>query len=250
MPQRLKLVVAYDGRAFAGWQSQPHRQTVQDELERAFGKIIGERVRIHGAGRTDAGVHALAQCAHVDLPPEKLAGFKPLSLQKALNANLPPTIRVLRCQSVSQKFHARYSAKGKLYRYRIFAAPIFPPHELGRAWHIPALLDVGLLKIAGKRLVGRHDFAAFAANRGKKEVDTTRTIWSVKVRRRGSHVTIDISGNGFLYKMVRLMVGAMAHVALGKMEAAEIAARLKSRRADGPRFVAPAEGLYLVRVWY
>ena len=247
MSQRLKLTVAYEGAAFAGWQSQTHRDAVQDKLEHAFQKISGTRIRVHGAGRTDAGVHALAQCAHVDLPDRRL------SVQRwtdALNAVLPRAIRVLRCQYVSQNFHARFSATGKLYRYRIWAAPILPPLELGRAWHIRAPLHVDLLKAAGEKFVGTHDFGAFAANRGKKTNDTTRTIWSVRVRRSGPRVTIEISGDGFLYKMVRLMVGAMTRVALNKMKADEITARLKSGCVDGSRFVAPAEGLYLVKVRY
>ena len=247
MSQRLKLTVAYDGAAFAGWQSQAHRNTVQDMLEHAFQKISGTRIRVHGAGRTDAGVHALAQCAHVDLPDRRLSLER---WTKALNSTLPPAIRILRCQFMPQNFHARFSATGKLYRYRIWAAPILPPLEFGRAWHISSPLDVDLLKTAGKKFVGTHDFAAFAANRGKKEQDTMRTIRSVQIRRSGSRIAIEIAGDGFLYKMVRLMVGAMTHVALNKMNVDEIVARLKSGHADGSRFVAPAKGLYLVKIWY
>jgi len=247
MPERLKFIVAYDGAAFAGWQSQLHRKTVQDELERGFHKIIGTRVRVHGAGRTDAGVHALAQCAHVDLPERKISVER---WPTALNAVLPNAVRVLRCRYVSQNFHARFSAKAKLYRYHIWAAPILPPLEFGRAWHISTPLDVDLLKAAAQPFVGEHDFAAFAANHGKKNENTIRRIESIRIRRSGPHITIEIAGDGFLYKMVRLMVGAMARVSLGKMDLAEIAVRLKSGRADGPRFVAPAEGLYLVKIWY
>jgi tRNA pseudouridine38-40 synthase len=247
MSQRLKLIVAYKGAAFAGWQSQKHRNTVQDELERAFHKIGGKPVRVHGAGRTDAGVHALAQCAHVDLPERRLSA---VTWTNALNATLPPTIRVLRSQYASQNFHAHYSARGKLYRYRIWTGPILPPLEVGRAWHIGSPLDLDLLKAAGKKFVGTHNFAAFAANRGKKYEDTMRTIWSVETRRSGPRVTVEIAGDGFLYKMVRLMVGAIARVALGKMKLDEITFRLNSGRSDGSRFVAPAEGLYLIKIWY
>jgi tRNA pseudouridine38-40 synthase len=250
MSLRLKLIVAYEGSAFAGWQSQAHGKTVQDQLEGAFQKIIGQRIRVHGAGRTDAGVHALGQCAHVDLPPSATDCLKRSEISKALNANLPPTIRVLRCQFVSENFHARYSAKGKLYRYRVWNSAILPPLEFGRAWHIARPLDVDLLKAAGKKFVGRHNFASFAANRGKKDEDTVRTIRSVEVRKNGPRFTIDVAGDGFLYKMVRLIVGAMTRVALHKMELDEIDSRLKSRRTDGFRFVAPAEGLCLIRIWY
>ena len=247
MSERLKFIVAYDGAEFAGWQSQGHRKTVQDELEGALHKISGVRVRVHGAGRTDAGVHALAQCAHVDLPDRKISAER---WPDALNAVLPGTIRVFSTRYVSENFHARFSAKGKVYRYRIWAAPILPPLEAGRAWHVAAMLDLDLLKSAGQKFIGHHDFAAFAANRGKKEKNTIRTIRSVCVRKTGPCVAIEVAGDGFLYKMVRLMVGAMTHVSLGKSDLAEISARLISGTVVGCRLVAPAEGLYLVKVWY
>ena len=247
MSQRLKLIIAYDGAAFAGWQSQAHRNTIQDELERALYKISRVCIRVHGAGRTDAGVHALAQCAHVDIPDRRMS---PARWQNALNGILPDTIRVLRSRFVSQDFHARFSAKAKTYRYRIWAAAILPPLEINRAWQISAPLDLDLLKAAAKKFVGQHDFRTFAANRGKREENTIRTIRSVTVRKRGPEIKIEISGEGFLYKMVRLMVGAMVRVALQQMAVTEIDARLKSGRHDSARFTAPAEGLYLIRVWY
>jgi tRNA pseudouridine38-40 synthase len=246
MSRRLKLIVAYDGAPFAGWQSQSHRNTVQDHLERAFGRITGGAVRVHGAGRTDAGVHAFAQCAHVDvlkfLPADRWI--------KALNALLPPAIRVLRCRNVPKDFHARLSAKGKIYRYRIWTGPILPPFEYRRAWHVAQPLDLKVLKSAAKHFVGTHDFASFAANRGKPETSTIRTINSVRVRQKGPCVTIEFDGNGFLYKMVRLMVGALVRCALGKMRTEEIPSRLHSGKVGSARLTAPAEGLYLVRVRY
>ncbi len=255
MSRRLKLIVAYDGTSFAGWQSQTHRKTIQDRLELAFEKISGERVRVHGAGRTDTGVHALAQCAHVDLSNTRLS---PPRWTVALNALLPPTIRVLRCRYVSPRFHARFSARGKVYRYRIWAGPVLPPFELNRVWHIAAPFDFSLLNRALAEFVGTHDFAAFAANRGKssavkpncplKRSDTVRTIHSIRVRRNSRCITIDIEGDGFLYKMVRLMVGAAMQCALGKLTPQQIKARLKSATAGSDRFVAPAEGLFLLRV--
>jgi tRNA pseudouridine38-40 synthase len=246
MPRRLKLIVAYDGAPFAGWQSQSHRNTVQDHLERAFERITGEAVRVHGAGRTDAGVHAFAQCAHVDvlkfLPADRWI--------KALNALLPPAIRVLRCRYVSKNFHARLSAKGKIYRYRIWNAPVLPPFEHRRAWHVARPVDLKLMKSAAKYFVGTHDFAGFAANRGKPELTTVRTINSVRVRKKGACVTIEFDGDGFLYKMVRLMVGTLVKCALGKMHIEGITSRLHSGKVGSARFAAPAEGLFLVRVRY
>jgi tRNA pseudouridine38-40 synthase len=244
--RRLKLIIAYDGAPFSGWQSQSHRNTVQDHLDRAFEHINGRVVRVHGAGRTDAGVHAFAQCAHADvlkfLPTDRWI--------EALNALLPSAIRVVRCRYVSKDFHARLSAKGKIYRYRIWTAPVLPPFEYRRAWHITQPLDLKILESAAKHFVGTHDFASFSANRGNAEPSTIRTINSVHVRQKGRWLTIAFDGNGFLYKMVRLMVGALVKCALGKVRIEEIPSRLHGGKIGSGRFVAPAEGLYLVRVRY
>ena len=249
MPYRLKFVTAYDGTPFGGWQSQPGGNTIQDHLERAFAAVLGGPVRVHGAGRTDAGVHALAQIAHVDLPG------RTLSIERwpaALNASLPPTIRVLRCREASQTFHARFSAKGKVYRYRIWNDRILPPLELHRAWQVTAPLDFKLISAAAEQFRGRHDFASFAANRGKPEENTVRTIDVVRTRQQGRLVTVEFSGDGFLYKMVRLMTGAVVRCGLGRSAPDEIRERLRSAApvGSGPRLVAPADGLFLVRVRY
>ena len=245
--RRLRLIISYDGAPFAGWQSQSHGNTIQDHLERAFERVTDRPTRVHGAGRTDAGVHALAQCAHVDLADKLLS---PARWTRALNALLPPAIRVLRCRYVSKDFHSRLSAKGKIYRYRIWAAPVLPPFEYRRSWHIPYPLDLKILQKVAKHFVGTHDFAAFAANRGKPEESTIRSIYSVRVRQKGPCVTIEFEGDGFLYKMIRLIVGALVKCALGKMRLEDITARLKSGQVGAARFAAPAEGLFLVRVRY
>jgi len=247
MARRLKLIIAYDGAPFAGWQSQSHRNTIQDHVERAFERVLGKPERVHGAGRTDAGVHALAQCAHVDLPNDRLSAAR---WSEALNALLPPTIRVLRCQYVSNDFHARLSAKGKIYRYRIWLAPVLPPFECHRAWHTPRPIDFKTLKRAAKQFVGTHNFSGFAANRGKQEKSTIRTIYSVRVRQEGPCVAIEFDGDGFLYKMIRLIVGSLVKCALDKMRIEDVTARLDSGQVGSPRFAAPAEGLFLVRVRY
>jgi len=247
MLRRLKMIVAYDGKGFAGWQSQSHRNTIQDHIERAFERIGGTRFRVHGAGRTDAGVHALAQCAHVDLTDERVPATR---WTEALNALLPPAIRVLRCRYVSNDFHARLSAKGKVYRYRIWTGPVLPPFEYGRAWHVASPLDLEVLKTAAKHFVGTHGFAGFAANRGKREKSTIRTIYSVRVRRSGPCITLDFDGDGFLYKMIRLIVGSLVKCALGKLRIEDLTDRLASAQAGMPRLAAPAAGLFLVRVRY
>jgi tRNA pseudouridine38-40 synthase len=247
MARRLRLIIAYDGTGFAGWQSQSHRNTIQDHIERAFERIGGKLVRIHGAGRTDAGVHALAQCAHVDLTNER---FLATRWTQGLNALLPPAIRVLRCRYVANDFHARLSAKGKLYRYRIWSAPVLSPFEYGRAWHVASPLDLSVLNTAAKHFVGTHDFASFAADRGRREKSTIRTIYSVRVRQSGFCVTINFDGDGFLYKMIRLIVGSMARCALGKLSVGDLSNRLARAEIASARFAAPAEGLFLVRVRY
>ena len=247
MPYRLKLIIAYDGAHFAGWQSQRHGKTIQDHLERAFRQVCGSPVRIHGAGRTDAGVHALAQCAHADVPNNRL----PISRWvPALNAGLPPQLRVLRCQRAKSDFHARFSAMGKVYRYRIWSGPILPPLEYQRVWHLPRTLDPTFMRTAALRFRGKHDFAGFAANRGRAEHDTVRTIRLVTVRRSGFIWTLEFDGDGFLYKMVRLMVGAITEVALGKADVSELVRRIENKPNSLTRLAAPATGLYLVRVRY
>jgi tRNA pseudouridine38-40 synthase len=244
---RLKLIIAYDGTFFRGWQSQRHGNTIQDHIERAFSRVSGERVRVHAAGRTDAGVHALSQCAHVALNKSRLSADR---WPAAINASLPPTIRVMRASFVSEKFHARYSAKGKLYRYRLWTGPILPPTEFHRAWHIVAPIDFEQLRITAMKFSGRHDFAAFAANRGKPESSTIRTIRSIRSRRKGPLIEIDFEADGFLYKMVRLMVGATVDVAVGRTDPEEISKRLHSPHSSIARSAAPAEGLFLIRVRY
>jgi tRNA pseudouridine38-40 synthase len=272
MPEtrRLKLIVSYDGRDFAGWQSQKHGNTIQDQIERSFAKICGRRVAVAGAGRTDAGVHALGQCAHADVPATK----KLLDWVKALNGTLPLTIRILRARFVSENFHARFSARAKLYRYRILNTAVPSPFELGRAWHIAQPLDLHALKAGAALFVGRHDFAGFAANRGKKETDTMRTIESARIVRRRGIIMMELWGDGFLYKMVRMMVGALVRCALGKAPLERIVARLGDAPIKGTDcfgetpepalgtsalselrggrsvLVAPAEGLYLMRIRY
>ena len=247
MPVRLKLIVAYDGGFFAGWQSQSHRNTIQDHLELALSQVAKRTVRVHGAGRTDAGVHALAQCAHVDLPERRL---RPEQWTTALNALLPPQIRVLKCRYMTDRFHARYSAKGKVYRYRIWSGAVLPPLEVGRAWHVAASLDEEILRSSANVFLGTHDFSGFAANRGKPATDTVRTIRSVRVRRSGALLAIEFDGSGFLYKMVRLMVGSLVQCGLGKMDAKTVSQWLCFPRVPHSRFSAPPEGLYLVRVRY
>jgi tRNA pseudouridine38-40 synthase len=249
MPEsrRLKLVISYDGRDFAGWQSQKQGNTIQDNLEAAFERVCGQRLTVTGSGRTDAGVHALGQCAHVDVPAAQFVTDRWL---KALNGVLPQTIRILHARFVPKTFHARFSARAKVYRYRIINGLVRPPLEIGRAWHIAPLLDRDLLRRAAALFAGQHNFAAFTANRGKEAISTVRTIEYARAIGRRGLMIVEFSADGFLYKMVRLMVGSIVRCALGKESLRSIELRLERPSRSATRFVAPAGGLYLVRVRY
>jgi tRNA pseudouridine38-40 synthase len=249
MPARLKLIIAYDGAPFSGWQSQRNGNGIQDHLERAIEQICSKPVRVHGAGRTDAGVHALAQCAHVDLPARRYGAER---WRSALNGVLPPAIRIMECRFVSESFHARFSAKGKIYCYRIWNGEVLPPLENGRVWHVRDPLDRTAVAASAPLFTGRHDFASFAANRGAPVDDTTRTLSHVRIRNSGPLLSIEFEADGFLYKMVRLMVGALVQVGSGKESPDEIQSRLHhpKQRFSHARNVAPGTGLFLVRVRY
>ena len=248
--QRLRLTISYDGGPFQGWQSQAHRDTIQDRIEKAFSALIaGERISVHGSGRTDAGVHALAQVAHADVPAS--VRHPPERWILSLIAHLSPQIRVQAVRFVSNDFHARFTAQGKVYRYRLWNAPVLPPFELGRAWHFPSPLDLETMQRAVALLVGRHDFSGFAARRARPGEDTVRTIRNITIRRQGALVTLNFQGDGFLYKMVRLMTGTLVRCAQHRAELSWIKHLLaEPAGASKTSFAAPADGLYLVRVLY
>jgi tRNA pseudouridine38-40 synthase len=243
------MVIAYDGRPFRGWQSQATRDAVQDHLEAAFARTIGEKVSVQGSGRTDAGVHALAQVAHADVPASRL---EVAAWPGALNNFLPPEIRVLRASRAAPDFHARFDARGKIYTYRIWNATYLHPLEIGRVWHMPTALDLDVIRAAIPLLEGRHDFAGFAANRapGYAAEDTVRTLHRISLMRRGELLTLRFEGDGFLYKMVRLITGTVIRCAQGRAELAFIGELLADKGARKTSFAAPAEGLYLTRVLY
>lgn len=244
---RLKLLLAYDGRPFRGWQSQATKDAVQDRLEAAFAKIVGKRVVVIGSGRTDAGVHAIGQVAHASVPQGLLATTR---WRDALNAHLPHEIRVLRVTSTRASFHAQFDARGKVYVYRIWNGPFLHPLEIGRAWFVPRPLELARLRESARLLEGTHDFAGFAANRGEPVEDTVRTIHRIRIVRRGSLLTLRFSGDGFLYRMVRLLTGTLVRCAEGRAEPSFLTEILTAKGRRKTHFQAPAEGLYLVRVIY
>jgi tRNA pseudouridine38-40 synthase len=248
---RLKLTIAYDGRPYNGWQSQACGNTVQDFIARALAEVAKKPVPLHGSGRTDTGVHALAQIAHFDAPPE--ISMNPFNWVPALNCKLPPTIRIMACEEVAADFHSRFSATGKIYRYDLCTDPVLPPLKAGLAWHLPRQLDADVLWDALALYLGRHDFHAFAAYRGNEtpEIDWCRTIESIELTTLQDGYRITYTGDGFLYKMVRLLTGGAVHAAQGRMRLDDLAALL-DQPAGLPLgkspLCAPADGLYLESV--
>ncbi|HEY2573414.1 MAG TPA: tRNA pseudouridine(38-40) synthase TruA, partial [Verrucomicrobiaceae bacterium] len=219
---RFKLTLTYDGRPWLGWQSQPGGRTIQDELESVLHQLTGNRVTVHGSGRTDAGVHARAQVAHMDwIEDTTLRGE---SLVRAMNVHLPPSIRVLHCQDAPPGFHARFDAKGKVYEFRIWRGDVMSPFESGLAWHVYKNLDLDLLREGAALMCGTHNFARLSAARGDLSEEErrenaeglTRTIHRAEVIDGGEILRLEFEGNGFLYKMVRLMVGSLVHAARGR----------------------------------
>ena len=244
---RLRLLIAYDGRPFRGWQSQASKDAVQDFVEAAFARIVGPRVVVVGSGRTDTGVHALGQVAHADVPRDRLPRGQ---WQAALNAGLPHEIRILRATPTRADFHAQYDARGKTYTYRIWNDSYLHPLEIGRAWFVPGALDLRLLREGAKLLCGTHDFARFAVNRRRPEHDTVRTIRDITLQRRGQLLTLRFTGNGFLYRMVRLLTGSLIRCAQQRAPLTWLTDLLENASTPKTHFAAPAEGLYLTRVLY
>jgi tRNA pseudouridine38-40 synthase len=252
-PMRLKLTIAYDGRPYNGWQSQACGNTVQDHIVRALEEVAKQPLRLDGSGRTDTGVHAIAQIAHFDPPPE--ISMNPFNWVPALNCKLPATIRIMACEEVAADFHSRFSAIGKIYHFDLCTDPILPPLKAGLAWHIPRQLDADVLWDALALFIGRHDFHAFAAYRGNEtpDIDWCRTIESVELTTLQDGYQITYNGDGFLYKMVRLLTGGAVHAAQGRIRLDDFAALLDQQPGlpfGKSPLCAPADGLFLEKVIY
>ncbi len=246
--RNIKLTLAYDGTDYHGWQVQPHQVTIQAELQRVLGEIEGQPVHVDGAGRTDAGVHALAQVASLSLQ-------NPIptdNLRRAMNRLLPPAIRVLGAEEVAPDFHARRSARAKLYEYRIWRAEICDPMQYRYVYHHPYPLDLAAMAGAAPLFEGTLDFRSFAAAGEEEDGDEPRlrTVFSSRLEAEGDLWRYRVRGSGFLHHMVRNMMGTLLEVGRGRLAAADIPRILAAgdRRHAGP--TAPARGLFLVEVEY
>ncbi|MCH9631043.1 MAG: tRNA pseudouridine synthase A [Chlamydiia bacterium] len=245
---RYKITIAYDGEKFSGWQVQPNATSIQELLESSIEKILQEKAKVIGSGRTDAGVHALAQVAHFETEKE-------LEIEKtlfSLNGLLPHEIRILKLEKVTNDFHARFSAKKKTYHYHLHLEKFQTPFKRGISLHVKRPLDIDLLKLACKKFEGTHNFRAFAneAGKGSAKASPVKTIYSLNAVKEEGGYRLEFTGSGFLYKMVRNITGALIECASGKLHIEKIPELLKSQdRRLSPK-AAPAHGLFLVKIEY
>jgi len=244
-PTRWKCVVAYDGGPFMGWQSQESGRTVQDLIEAQMKQVFGHPIRIEGSGRTDSGVHAHAQVFHFDAAWRHGAE----KLRRALQTGLPRSILLKSLREASPNFHARFDAKGKIYRYHLHLG-LADPFEVNYCWPLGRELDWPAVLAAAKVLRGQHDFWAFSGENDRTYETTVRHLRRLDVRRKGPRATFTFEADGFIYKMARSLTGALVSVGLGKLTPADLAVLLKSRKRVPEVVTAPPQGLFLVKVLY
>ena len=243
--RNIKLTIEYDGKDFNGWQKQPNRLNIQGEIESAIEEITGEKIELFGSGRTDAGVHSLGQIANFktnsNLPVEKMA--------IAINSKLKKSIRVKKAEEVSENFHSRYNCHKKKYRYIINNSSQGSAIYRGLEYHVPQKLDEKKKKKAIKFFEGEYDFKAFKSS-GTSNKNSVRTIYKAEVRQSGERIIIELTGNGFLYNMVRIISGTILEVGLGKIKAEDIPNIIESKDRKRAGKTLPPHGLYLVEVMY
>ncbi len=243
---RFALTIEYDGRPFMGWQRQDHGPSVQAALEGAVERMTGERAAVHAAGRTDAGVHALAMRAHVELAKD----VTPFRLMEGLNGLVrPDPIAVLACEAVADDWHARFSCIGRAYEYRIVSRRAPLTWEKGLAWRVPQALDAAAMPDAAQRLVGRHDFTTFRSVHCQSE-SPVKTLDRLDVRREGERVAVIAEARSFLHHQVRSMVGCLVLVGQGKWSADDLAAALEAKDRAALGHNAPPDGLYFTGARY
>ncbi|MCB1070745.1 MAG: tRNA pseudouridine(38-40) synthase TruA [Kiritimatiellae bacterium] len=245
-PRRLKVIVAYDGTHYAGWQVQPGKVTIQGTLEQALEALTHETIRIFCSGRTDTGVHAVGQVIHFD----SRLDLAPWKWVRGINRYLPPEIQVTKVSRAKPDFDARFSAVGKEYRYFIWNAPVMPPHlRLYRA-HVHKPLDLEAMKAAAALLQGTHDFAPFSANPGYNRGGTVRRLDRVSLTKKGYDLTLRVEGEGFMYRMVRSLAGYLIRVGLGEIPPEKTQDILRSGERTARVPTAHPQGLFLWRVKY
>ncbi len=245
MMRNLKLFLCYDGTPYHGWQMQENAITVQEELSLAIRRILGHSPTIYGCSRTDKGVHANLFCCN--FRTEKITPCDKIAY--GLNAVLPDSVRVLRCEEAQEDFNARFDCKGKEYIYKIWNSRIGNPFMMNYALHYPYLIDEVMLNEQAKDFIGTYDFAAFCAA-GSTVKDTTRTIYDCSVRREGDLVTVSVKGDGFLYNMVRIIIGTLLYINSGKIPQNTIKDIIGSKDRLRAGITAKAHGLYLNEVYY
>lgn len=243
--RNVKLVIEYDGNKFGGWQKQPTKLNIQGEIEQAIKEITGEEVTLNASGRTDRGVHSLGQVANFKtnskIETEKIA--------IAINSKLKKSIVVKSAEEVPEDFHARYSCKGKKYRYIINNSYQGTAIYRDLECHIPQKLDIESMQKAAKYFEGEHDFKGFRAS-GTSSKNSIRTIYKAEVQQKGERVIIELTGNGFMYNMVRIIAGTLVDVGLGKTTPEQIPGIIDSKDRNQAGKTLPAHGLYLVEVYY
>jgi tRNA pseudouridine38-40 synthase len=246
-----KVTIAYDGTDFVGWQRQANGVSIQGLIEAALTDLDGASVAVAGAGRTDAGVHAIGQVASFSL----VRAIDARIVLRAMNARLPAAIRVVAAEEVPQTFHARFAARSKTYQYRLFSGDVLDPFERAYVWHVPGTLNVDAMAAAASLLEGRHDFAAFQAAGGdgektERDVFTSRVLTLSGMRPAVPQIAYEITGSGFLRHMVRTIVGSLVEIGRGRRDAEWLASAMASRDRAHAGPTAPAAGLFLVRVDY
>lgn len=246
---RYAMRVAYDGTEYAGWQIQPNALAIQEVLESRLAKIFNAEIRIHGAGRTDAGVHARGQVCHFDAEAVRF----PAGIRHAMNGMLPTAIRVLHAWKAAPRFHSRVSAVGKHYRYVLHTGAVVSPFQGRWVWHVPSLSDPEGMAQAAERLIGTHDFLSFSVNPKRVVESTVCTLHACAVSRSlrdPNRILIDLVGDRFLYKMVRSIVGTLVRVGQGRAQPDCVAAILAARNRSAAAQTAPPQGLCMWRVLY
>jgi tRNA pseudouridine38-40 synthase len=249
--RNIRLVLAFDGSPYHGWQIQPNHPTVQGIVAEAIGKITGERVTLHGSGRTDAGTHARGLVANF----ETASAIPPGQMVRAFNSMLPRDIRVLSARRVALDFHARRSAKSKIYRYQTYCGPVMPPHLAREHYHFPYPVEVPRMQRAARLFVGEHDFTSFTKKTALADDESVpknmvRRIYGCALQKKGRRLLLTVEGNGFLRYMVRNMMGTLLEVGRGRFELERFRALFERRDRTLAGFTAPAQGLILVKVRY